>query len=128
MHTFLHTVLGASIAAVIGALLGKPIAERLLRLWNLWLNPAQQRWLGVDPGISWWAAINGAVIGAYSHVLLDGIMHSDVRPGAPWTDANPLLHWITLSQLHWLCVATGVLGLIFMLPGWWKERKRSKKN
>ena len=30
-----------------------------------------------------------AYIGAFSHVLLDGIMHDDMRPFFPLTDANP---------------------------------------
>ena len=118
MHTFLHTLAGATVAAVICTLIGKPIGSLLLRGWNRWLSPTQARWLAVRPDISWTAAASGAVMGGYSHVLLDGIMHSDVQPGAPWTTVNPLLHWGSIANLHWFCIASALVGLIVLLPGW----------
>ena len=122
MHTFLHTLAGATVAAVICTLIGKPIGNLALRWWDQCLSPAQARWLGVEAEISWLAASSGAVMGAYSHVVLDGIMHSDVQPGAPWITVNPLLHWISISDLHWLCVIAAVVGSIILLPAWLKKR------
>ena len=123
MHNFLHTLLGATLAAAVCTLTGKPIGEWLLRVWNARLSPAQKRWLGVESEISWLAAASGATLGGYSHIVLDGIMHSDLRPGAPWSDANPLLHWVSISNLHWICIASGVLGLMILVPIWVRKRR-----
>ena len=122
VHQFLHTLLGATVAALICCVIGKPIGERLLRLWNRRLSDPQQRWLGVQTEISWLAAASGAIIGAYSHIVLDGIMHSDLRPAAPWSETNPLLHWVSISYLHWFCIASGVLGMLILLAVRWRKK------
>jgi membrane-bound metal-dependent hydrolase YbcI (DUF457 family) len=49
----------------------------------------------------------GALIGTWSHVLLDSIMHPDVRPFAPFNDANPLLGLVSLEAFHLACVMAG---------------------
>jgi len=56
----------------------------------------------------------GAAIGGYSHIVLDSIMHSDIRPYAPFSESNPLLNVVTLGALHWSCVLAGVVGLALM--------------
>jgi membrane-bound metal-dependent hydrolase YbcI (DUF457 family) len=56
----------------------------------------------------------GAALGAWSHIALDSLMHGDIRPLAPFSDANPLLHAVELGTLHWACVAAGVGGLLVL--------------
>jgi membrane-bound metal-dependent hydrolase YbcI (DUF457 family) len=53
----------------------------------------------------------GAALGSYSHVVLDSVMHADIRPLAPFSEANPLLRVVSLDALHLACVASGVIGL-----------------
>lgn len=62
-------------------------------------------------------ALLGGAIGGFSHPVLDGIMHSDVMPLRPFSEANPFLGWLGLSALHLWCVAAGILGLA--LVRWW---------
>jgi len=57
----------------------------------------------------------GAVLGSYSHVVLDGIMHADMRPLAPWSDDNPFLHLVSLDALHLGCVGAAVVGGLLWL-------------
>jgi membrane-bound metal-dependent hydrolase YbcI (DUF457 family) len=52
----------------------------------------------------------GGAAGAYSHVVLDSIMHSDMKPFAPFTNANPLLHVVPLGTLYLVCVGAGLVG------------------
>ena len=52
----------------------------------------------------------GAALGAYSHVVLDSVMHRDIRPLAPASMENVLLGIISLSALHWWCIALGIVG------------------
>lgn len=56
----------------------------------------------------------GAFVGTYSHVFLDSIMHSDMQPLAPLSEANGLLHVISVEGLHLLCGLAGVLGALLM--------------
>ena len=54
----------------------------------------------------------GAIIGTYSHVLLDSLMHADMHPFAPFSDRNPLLGAVFLNTLHGFCLLAGVVGAI----------------
>ena len=60
--------------------------------------------------MSWLAAFIGAFGGAYSHVLLDSVMHWDMYPSAPISQDNVLLHLMSSEQLHILCLSLGVAG------------------
>jgi len=92
VHAFLHTDLGATlmVAATVALFLG-------LR----WF--AAKFWL---PNIFDWQALRappiilGAALGAYSHIVLDSIMHSDIQPFSPFSSANPLLGLIPIDTLH----------------------------
>ena len=51
-----------------------------------------------------------ALIGVWSHVLLDSIMHTDMAPFWPFSQQNPFLDVISLHMLHLLCLFMGILG------------------
>src|SRR5690349_5222818 len=104
IHTFFHTYMGSTIAAaliVIAFILARAIAFRF-PAWPIlgW------RTLGVS------AVLLGSLVGAWSHVLLDSIMHGDITPLAPFSNSNVLYHLISLRTLHIGCVLTGVLGVV----------------
>jgi membrane-bound metal-dependent hydrolase YbcI (DUF457 family) len=60
------------------------------------------------------AIVVGGVIGGTSHSILDAIVHSDVRPFAPFSDANPFFHSLGPGVLEMLCVVLGLLGVILL--------------
>jgi membrane-bound metal-dependent hydrolase YbcI (DUF457 family) len=101
IHRFFHTYVGATIAGVIFVLLFALVQRfampllRILRLGDLSVR----------------AVALGAFAGTYSHVLLDSMMHPDMRPFAPFSDANPLLTAVSLHALHGFCLVAGVVGL-----------------
>jgi membrane-bound metal-dependent hydrolase YbcI (DUF457 family) len=100
IHRFFHTYVGATIAAAVFVAafsLAHGVAPRLLDALGL-------RKLSVR------AVALGALAGTYSHVLLDSMMHADMKPFAPFSDANPLLGAVFLSTLHGFCVLAGVVG------------------
>ena len=120
IHTFFHTYLGASIAAAVVVMLFIPARWLALRLPdNLLL-----RWrvLSVAP-----VAI-GAVLGAWSHVLLDSIMHADITPFAPMSQANPLYRAVSLTTLHAACVVSGALGAAWLLLRSNKSLERTREG
>ena len=110
VHRLLHTYLGATLVAVITVVLGRPLLERAIRLLNRLAAIDRGRILQIQPRIPLVAAVSGALTGGYSHVLLDSILHSDVRPFAPWSDANALLHLTSAGRLVLACVILGFLG------------------
>ncbi len=121
VHPYLHTYLGATLVFLMSWWLGRPVGEWALRVWNAWLSPAQARWMGYEARIATRAAGIGAFIGAYSHVAIDSIMHADMRPFAPFSDARPWLAVLSVETLQWLCVAAGVGGLAMLVWQRWRE-------
>ncbi len=107
VHQFLHTFLGATLVVglTIALFLGMRRLGRSIELPNTF------QWQELSTG----AVFAGAALGAFSHIVLDGIMHADMRPFAPWSAANPFLHAISLSALHWGCMISGILGVLIWL-------------
>lgn len=124
LHGFTNTLLGATLILAPSVLLGRPLCQAFLRWWNARLDPAQIRWMWIDPVIPWKAACLGGVLGIYSHVLLDAIMHADAHLWAPVSSANPLLGLLSYQALHGLCLSSLLLGVFLM--GVAKGRKMRK--
>jgi hypothetical protein len=120
-HGVLHTYAGASVAAVAGVIIGRPCCTSLKRWWNAGLPARARGRIGLPEPISPVAAVTGALAGAYSHVLLDSLMHPDMRPLAPWSSRNVLLGAVGLWPLHLLCLAAG-------LAGAWGLTRRGKRS
>ncbi len=63
-----------------------------------------------DHQVVWRVAFISALVGTYSHVGLDAVMHRDMRPFWPIIYGNGFLGVISVGTLHLLCVALGLLG------------------
>jgi hypothetical protein len=120
LHGFSHTYIGATLIGIGSALTGKYAAEFGLRFLG------QVRHLP----ISWPVAIISALIGSFSHVLLDSIMHSDVEPFAPFTLHNPILGFLSVEVLHKFCLYSGLVGagLYFAISHWFGRHKPAVKS
>lgn len=114
MHRHLHTYLGATIIAGISVVIGRPICQWLIKKWNSHLSPKQKEWLYIEPTISIKSGCMGAALGAYSHILLDSIMHYDIKPLAPLIGKNGFYNIITLDQLDLVCGLSGILGIFLI--------------
>jgi hypothetical protein len=112
LHGLSHTYLGATVIALVAILLGRPLGIWALTLWNRRLSPAQHTWLALPSTISWLAAFSGAFLGSYSHVLLDSVMHADMRPWAPFASTNGLLYAMSYAHLHLFCLLLGFGGMV----------------
>lgn len=114
VHGFTHTYIGATLIAVFSVVVGRPICQFFLNYWTPDPHSLFLSWLRGPKLISWPAAITGAFVGTYSHVFLDSMMHSDMQPLAPMSDANGLLHIISVGGLRLLCLLSGVLGALLL--------------
>ncbi len=105
LHTLFHSFVGSTIPITIGASL-TPLVLRLL-----------PKLKGTSRSVIW----TSALIGGWSHVLLDGIMHTDMQPLWPISTANPFLDLVSLGVLHFTCFSLGVGGAFA-----WHFRSRGK--
>jgi hypothetical protein len=128
LHGFTHTYLSATLIALISVIVGRPICQRLLDYFIPDPNSPFLNWLRGPKTITWSAAIAGAVVGTYSHVFLDSIMHSDMRPFNPVSDANAVLHVISVESLHLLCIGSGLAGALILLMAYFLRRRVSVDN
>jgi hypothetical protein len=110
LHRVLHTYVGATCVAVFCIAVGRPLCQFALRLWGDRDSAPFKRYFPAGDTISWSAAVIGAFIGTYSHVFLDSIMHSDVRPFSPFSNQNPFYLLVSLYTLHFSCIVLGAFG------------------
>ncbi len=123
LHGWTHTFAGATAIAGAVAVIAPPPSRAILRGWNRALREHRLAWLESPPDIGWTAILAGAFLGTWSHVLLDGIMHSDLHPFAPWSQAQPWWRLVSIESLHLACIATGTIGvLVWFARAWWRRR------
>jgi hypothetical protein len=67
-------------------------------------------------------AVWSGIFGGIFHSVLDGIMHPDIRPFRPFTNANPLYGLVSVSTLYLFCTITGLIGAALLLA--WERRSR----
>jgi len=120
LHGFSHTFIGSLLLAVVAALTGKYLSEFGLTL--LAISKASQ-----PIKISWLVAFVSGLVGCFSHVVLDSIMHSDVQPFYPLTLNNPMLGYITISSLHKFCLYSGLVGTAVFYIVQWRNCKLNKQ-
>ena len=90
------------------------------------IGPTLRRWMIKEFGrfktrekhsnrdLSFFAKLISIVLGAYSHIILDSIMHSDIRPFQPFSDVNGLFQIISYNQLISFCLISGGVGLFLL--------------
>jgi membrane-bound metal-dependent hydrolase YbcI (DUF457 family) len=125
LHGFTHTYLGATLIGLASVLVGRPVCQFFLNFWVPDESSAFLYWLRGPRLISWPAAVAGAFVGTYSHIILDSIMHSDMQPFAPLSESNSLLHVISVAKLHLICMVSGLCGALLIFLAFYGRRSRS---
>lgn len=113
LHGFWHTYLGATIVAIGFGVIGKPISQWIKRMWNCLAPKSKAIDLSAAVPTTWTASLSGAFIGLYSHILLDSLYHTDIMPLQPFSNTNHLRGYMSPYTLDILCVAAGIIGLIW---------------
>lgn len=114
LHGPTHTFLGALIMAFVVMLIAPGICNRLLAKWNKEVAYCKQPWLTHAEPVSKFAVANGAFFGTLSHVVLDSLMHHDIRPMSPFSESNPFMGLVTSDGVYQACALAGVFGI----AGW----------
>ena len=118
-HKYFHTWLGATIIAILCAVLGKYLCEFCLKIWNnVFLHEkylprlkAFRSGVKIDKFSAW----SGATLGAYSHIFLDSFVNLDMKPYLPFSDKNHLLGLISLQNTYYLCIGLFIIGVIIYI-------------
>ncbi len=119
LHGPTHTILGALVVAFLVMLIAPGVCNRLLTRWNKEVIFYKQRWLAAPVPVSKTPVITGAVLGTLSHVVLDSLMHHDIHPLNPFSEANPFMGLITHDGVYQACTIAGVLGTVGCLAIRW---------
>lgn len=99
LHGYSHTIAGALAIGTVAGLVGRPISHFVLEQLKI-----------PHDAFTWRSSFLAGYLGTFSHVVLDAIMHGDMRPWWPILNANGLLSSMTITWLHILCLVSGVLG------------------
>jgi len=106
LHRFFHTYVGASVVAVATVLLFL-LARKAALSAPL---PNLLRWKELNLA----QVIAGAAAGAYSHIVLDSVMHADIRPWAPFSQANALCLLVSIDALQDFCIGAGAVAVVIL--------------
>jgi len=113
IHGPLHSLLGATLAGLLAAVLGRHVSNALNPTLRGFLRRVEGMpgWLvdEVAP-VTWSGAIIGGTVGGISHVLLDAVIHPDVCPFWPFSPSNPFLTDGSVYPVHYACALLGLAG------------------
>ena len=111
-HKFFHSISGATLIGLICALFFRKLCGNYIMKWNKNLHPFDRKWLEVrNPKINIFEALLGGLIGGWSHLILDSMMHADIKPLWPLISSNSLLGLLSPDLILYLCLgllATGI--------------------
>lgn len=123
LHAHTHTFLMAALIAIATAAVAPALLAPLIRRLNWELEHYGAQALSLPERIGFKVALTSAAIGTFSHVAIDGFMHSDLSPFAPFAQGNPWLWGISLDAVHYGSVALGIVGLaVLSVQGWSRLR------
>jgi membrane-bound metal-dependent hydrolase YbcI (DUF457 family) len=108
LHGFFHSFLGGTIAAVVLGLI-------MLRLGGTARGVLKP--LGLEQSPSRQAIMLGSFLGAYSHILLDSPLYTDIRPFFP-SSVNPFLASDAFAGIYVqaLCILLFLAGTVMYAP------------
>jgi membrane-bound metal-dependent hydrolase YbcI (DUF457 family) len=126
LHGPLHTFLAATI---LGVLVGV-FFHYTESFWNKILKIF--KW---EQKTSLYSKICIGVIFAYSHILLDAALYSEMNPFSPFKMGNGLLNWISPVDVIDLCIYGYLIGFVMYLSyllwyyiKWLPKERDSKQN
>ena len=115
VHRQAHTFL---LGGLVGLLCGLIVS----RVGGWWARPRDAVPEALAAEFRMPVAVVSGIFGGIFHSVLDGIMHQDIRPFRPFTDANPLYDLVSVRALYLFCTITGLVGAALLLA--WQRRPR----
>ncbi len=115
LHGFTHTYIGAMLIAVFMFPLSFLLCPYILRVWNWLVRRYHMGILAGNEPLKMVPVGIGVLVGAFSHVAIDSIMHADMQPLAPFSKHNHLANIISIDALDLSCLFLGVIGVLIYI-------------
>ena len=112
LHGISHTYIGALVIGIAVMLISPYICAPILRRYNVEARSIGAYWLVCPEHFSRTALALGAFIGTLSHILLDSLMHRDMKPFYPFSDSNPFLGFMPVGAVYQMCFWLGIVGTL----------------
>lgn len=109
-HSVLHTFGGATAVALAALLLLRPVFNPIFRFWNRTVGAKPTTLWHMGTPIPWSTAILSAFFGSWSHALLDAMVHRNITPFAPFSDANWLFDAVWPPFIVPICIVAALIG------------------
>jgi hypothetical protein len=122
LHGASHTVGGAFLIACLVIAVSKWICIPILRRYNREVIHYKQYWLLESESLDRVGVVTGAFFGTFSHIVLDSLMHHDIHPLVPFSNANPLLGLVSHDNVYLLCAVLFAVGAALWLVAKWLKR------
>jgi len=117
LHLFFHTFLGATISALILAFCVYLLRGFLGEIMTAFQLPQVASPLNITVA---------ALLGAYSHILLDAFLYSEMQPFWPLL-GNPFLGLMSSSTVYLFCILCFVVAIPIYIFQIWRI-KRMRRN
>jgi membrane-bound metal-dependent hydrolase YbcI (DUF457 family) len=117
LHLFFHTFLGATISALILAFFVYLLRGFLGEIMTAFQLPQIAAPLNIT---------FAALLGAYSHILLDAFLYPEMQPFWPLL-GNPFLGLVSSSTVYLFCVLCFVLAIPVYIFHIWHIKQQMKK-
>ena len=115
-HKFFHSIFGATLIGLICALYFRKLCGNYIMKWNKSLHQIDRKWLEVrNYKIHLYEGITGGLIGAWSHLILDSLMHHDIKPLWPFMTNNSLLGLLSPDLILYFCSGLFITGIVIFL-------------
>jgi hypothetical protein len=108
VHRDAHTFLLGGMIGVLSGLIVSRVGPRLVRARDV-VGEA----IAAEYRLS--VAVLSGLFGGILHIVLDGLMHADLRPFSPFSGANPLLGLVSDRMIYLFCIVTGLVGAVVLL-------------
>jgi membrane-bound metal-dependent hydrolase YbcI (DUF457 family) len=116
LHLFFHTFLGATIVALIMSVVVFFLRGVFEKLMVFFLLPQIGSPLNVAMA---------ALIGAYSHIILDAFLYPEMQPFWPLL-GNPFLGLVSSPTIYLFCVFCFIIAIPIYLLQIWRIKRRAK--
>ena len=115
-HRFFHSISGATLIGLICALFFRKLCGNYIMKWNKNLHPIDRSWLEVrNSKVNLFEALLGGLIGAWSHLALDSMMHHDIKPFWPFLSENKFLGLLSSNSIMYGCVGFFIIGIVIFI-------------
>jgi membrane-bound metal-dependent hydrolase YbcI (DUF457 family) len=105
LHGFFHSFLGGTLVALVLTVVMRKVRKSL--------SPVLL-FFQINQAVSFKKIVLASVSGIYLHILLDSLMHSDIRPFYPF-DLNPFLGMTSVVGVYMLCVWSVMGGVVIYI-------------